>query len=544
MALIPGPGLLLVLLATSTVGLLTGQCRFPDSAASQLLTYAFQQDQNGSGMVHVRLTFQGSPQGADELDLPLASAGQVRPAVLNLHVLSSDATLDGATIRHKPSALIELAYDLQKDWDGPFQFPMQFHAVVLPHFLVLRARTGLVEPNLPGDTPVTVRFDWTGMPSDWAIATSFGAGLDRASRCQQHSGKLRDLDDALFTAGDFRLHPFPVGNRMVMLAIRGKWTFSDDDAAVAIGQAIRSVREFFGDENFPYFVVTLNQTDVDLGSSDGTGFQNGFSLYFPPSAVLKAPTTLIVHEAFHAWNPGRMGGWSADNDRLTWFYEGFTDYYGGILALRDHLISLPDYVQELNTVLRSYETAPTPYNRGRRMALWLNHQIREDSGHTKSLDDVMKDMVRESGKAMTLARVIETTGRYLSAESRAQWQKVISDNTVPPLPGDAGGPCSHLTEQHLFNAGFDVSGSRPDRIIKGVRTDGPAYVAGLRDGQYLVRVSLPTDQPDQMAVLEVDDGNGVRRIEYYPRDPVRTLRQYQIDDAAYTARPESCVLPR
>jgi predicted metalloprotease with PDZ domain len=208
------------------------------------------------------------------------------------------------------------------------------------------------------------------------------------------------------------------------------------------------------------------------------------------------------------------------------------------------MIQLSDYVRELNTVLRSYETAPTPYNRGRKMALWLDQQIRQDSGHTKSLDDVMKVMVRERDKGMTLARVIETTCRYLSIQSRAQWETAVLDSSILPVPNDAAGPCGRLTEQPLFNAGFDVSGSRPDRIVRGVETNGPAYLAGMRDGQYLVHVSLTTDQPDKVAIFEVDDGNGVHTIEYYPRDPARRLYQYQIDAVAYRASPESCELPQ
>jgi hypothetical protein len=97
-----------------------------------------------------------------------------------------------------------------------------------------------------------------------------------ATRCQSYSGPWSGVRQALFAAGEFRIHRFQVGARPAVLAIRGEWTFSDDEAITDIQKAVGIVREFWHDDNFPYFLVTLKPFDNDSGQGDGSAFTNAF----------------------------------------------------------------------------------------------------------------------------------------------------------------------------------------------------------------------------------------------------------------------------
>ena len=126
-------------------------------------------------------------------------------------------------------------------------------------------------------------------------------------RCQSHTGPWTDAHDALFAAGDFRIHNFQIGKRAAVLAVRGVWTFTDDEAIADLQRVVSIVRDFWHDDRFPYFLVTLKAFDQDQGSSDGTALTNAFWLYLSRKDPFSAQLTTLAHETFHAWNPRKMG---------------------------------------------------------------------------------------------------------------------------------------------------------------------------------------------------------------------------------------------
>src|SRR5207244_3123181 len=83
-----------------------------------------------------------------------------------------------------------------------------------------------------------------------------------------------------------------------------------------IQKTIGVVRDFWKDDQFPYFLVTLKPYDRDSGSSDGSAFTNAFWMYVSRKDSLAGRLSQLAHESFHAWNPHRMG-LRPSNDRST-----------------------------------------------------------------------------------------------------------------------------------------------------------------------------------------------------------------------------------
>ena len=519
------------------------QCHFPANATGRVLTYTFDPTVSPAGTVlHVTLRFKGSAEGSDTVEVPSQWAGETLHGITNLRTLSAETSLGGAsspdqkTVRHPPGRDVSLAYDIVKDWTGRFNFPLQFHAVLLPQYLEINGANALVRPDISSEAPVTVHFDWRKLPAAWVLATSFGAdAVNDAGRCQSYSGPWIAVEDALFTAGDFRIRHFQIGAQPALLLVRGQWSFTDDDAVAAIQKAVGIVRDFWHDHDFPYYVVTLKPYDNDKGQSDGSAFTNAFWLYLSRQDPLSVPVlATLVHETFHTWNPRRMGLLSnSDDHAIEWFREGFTQYYGYLLAYRAGLLQFSAYVDSLNRDLRDSPGSTNPYVRGRLIALWLDGQIRKYSAGKSSLDNVMYDMVSGASKPLTQARILETAARYLSPDSQNQLAAAVEHAVEPgarmPAAEDSLGACASgsIHEFATFDLGFDFTASEQAHKVVGVRPDGPADQAGLRDGQEMAGYSVYHDEPEKAAKITIRTGDTKKTIEYYPRGKPQPIMQYK-----------------
>jgi predicted metalloprotease with PDZ domain len=519
------------------------QCVVPGNAGERSLIYTFEPVVTpDSAVLHITVSFRGTAAGQESVRIPTQWAGEELHAVSDLKAVSPDTSIDEGSspgtkiVRYPANRQVVLSYDLKKDWTGPLVNPKQFHPVVMPEYFEINGENGFVSPALDDEESVSVSFDFSKLPQGWNLATSFGATDNTEDRCQSYSGKWEDVKKALFAAGDLRIRHFNIGERPAVLAVRGEWTFSDDTAIKDIQSVVSAVRNFWHEDDFPYFLVTLKPYDRDHGSSDGSQFTNAFWMYVSRLDSLSALLPQLAHEAFHAWNPGRMGYLSNKAyDETKWFKEGFTEYYAHLLTYRSGFEPLQAYVDSINRDLRRFRGSQDEYIRGRIIALWLDSEIRTGSAGKKSLDDVMFDMVHEADRPLTLERIFATADRYLSEASRSPLRQAVGGGDLP-VPGSAPGTpgCVSLSvdDQWTFELGLDLRTSQTTKVITGVQADGPAFRAGLRDGQALSGVSVYNNDPDRMARFTVQGAGGPSQtISYYPRGNAIKVPQYHLQAA-------------
>jgi predicted metalloprotease with PDZ domain len=523
---------ILAVLCPAAVAVTSAQCRFPTQGAGRLLAYTFNASVTPARTVlHITLGFKGGSKGTEEIEVPTEWAGKKLHGIINLRALSKVTVIAGSTVHYPRNHPVVLTYDMVKDWTGPFNHPMQFHGVVLPEYIEINGDNALIHPKAEDAAPVTVNFDWREIPENWVRATSFGT-----SSCQTYTGRWMDVEQALFTAGQFRMYHFQIGAKPALLAIRGEWTFTDEEVVSAVDKTVGAVRDFWHDDNFPYFLITLKQFDHERRSGDGSQFTNAFWLYMSRLDPLSAYLPMLAHEAFHAWTPGRMGAMpDNERERIGWFWEGFTRYYGNLLVYRAGLMPLSEYLDGINFNLRKLPGSDDPNDRGRLIALWLDGRIRKDSNNQSSLDNVMFDMVHEADKPLTEAGILETAGRYLAPDSRVQLDQIVGSGAKIADLDDALGSCAHVSLEELptFDLGLDLAASMEAHKVTGVRPDSPAFKAGLRNDQKLLEWSVYNDQPDKAAkfTIATDDG-GKTKIEYYPKGKIITVPQYHLDPGA------------
>lgn len=509
------------------------QCSFPTALNGRLLLYSFEPSVSKEATVlHITLTFQGGLEGIATLELPSTWAGEIHlyNAVTHLHAVSADTIIDDTAepqtkiVRFQPGKTVTFAYDLVKDWHGALRHPMEFRAVLEPGYFEFRAGNGLVHPKLDDPAAVTVNLEWK-LPESWALATSFGAN----QRCQSFSGTWKPVEDALFTAGDFRIHHFEIEGQPAVLAVRGQWRFTDDEAILDLQKVIAMVRDFWHDNNFPYYLITLKPFDTERDNSDGTALTNAFWLYLSRQDNFSDQLVTLAHETFHAWNPGLMGDLLRP---IPWFTEGFTRYYGNLLVYRAGLSTLPAYLDGTNRSLRQYPQSSDPDARGRILAQWLDGRIRQASNNKRSLDNLMFDLLKRRNRPLTQARILKTAGRFLPPTARLQLRQAVDKNAdLSAFNALALGPCVRVAidEVRPFDLGFDFAASQAAHRVIGVKLGGEAHNAGLEDGQRLSGWSVHNDQPDKPARFSVETQGGVKKIEYLPRGKPIKVPQYHLE---------------
>lgn len=479
--------------------------------------------------------------GADSLILPNEWAGEKLHSLSHLRSASEGLSVEGGVgtntirVRGPANRPVAIEYDLQRDWTGPFVNPLEFHPVLMPQYIEFTGSNALIRRNLPDQALETANFDWEQLPNTWALATSFGTSASANKRCQTFSGTWARVNEGLYAAGDYRIHAFKINGQPAYLAIRGAWTFTDGEAIADIRKVVGIVRDFWHDNRFPYFLVTLSPFDRDHGSADGSEFTNAFWMFVSRLDRLNGLLPTLAHESFHTWNPGKMGFMPSgyDENPIKWFREGPTDYYAQLLTYRASEISASDYVDSLNAALLRFPTSDDEYVRGRVISLWLDGTIRKESGGSKSLDNVMFDLIQQGNLPYTLERILAAADRYLSPSSQTLLENAVSRHGELPAPAELPvlGTCAHaaLGDFPSFDLGFDFDKTAATKIVSGVTDNGPAFNAGMRNGQALLASSFSKHNPDRQASFTIRAETGNKRITFYPRGAPIQAWQYRLD---------------
>jgi predicted metalloprotease with PDZ domain len=550
-------------LVTATSACLA-QCELPVSATHEVLKYTFVPEATDGKLVfHVALSFKGAHNGKREIVLPSTWAGGagLEGQVRNLKAISEDTTIlsgpkpDFRIVRFPSKAVVKIGYDLVKGWTGPFHHPKEFRAILEPSYFEFNADAALVHPHLSDGQFVDVIFDWQEVSTDWSVATSFGEG----DRCQSFSGPWYKVNEAVFAGGDFRIHRFSLAGQTQVFAFRGKWKFTDMELIQVIQKVLSVEKDFWWDNDFPYYLVTLAPFDDLTGSTDGTCFTNAFWMFMPQNETISYTIQYtLTHEIFHTWNPHKMGIPSSPESPEKWFTEGFTVYYGDVMLVRAGLISLSDYLWRLNSKIASYELSTVknisnsemvarydesrevnnlPYVRGPILALWLDARIRADSGGKQSLDTFMLQMTADSASnpdlRLTNQRIFQTTAKFLSPRGQKELLTLMESGKNIPIPPFPQSGCVALSNDLLgtYELGFDREALDKKSVIEGVLPESAAYKAGVRDGQKVLGDSIYWNDMNKPVQLEVSTSDGVKTIEYLPKGKAALIPQYHLNSA-------------
>ena len=328
-------------------------------------------------------------------------------------------------------------------------------------------------------------------------------------------------------------------------------------------------------------------------SEDGTAPK-----YFTDWAKGAPERDLLAHEYTHSWNgkfrrPADL--WTPNfnvpmRDSLLWVYEGQTQYWGYVLAARSGLLTRQQALDAIASTAATYDhqggrawraledTTNDPIIAQRRPLSWRSWQrsedyysegqliwldadtlIRQMSGEKRSLDNFAADFFGvHNGSFVTDTYTFDDVVAALNAVQPYDWAKFLHDRLDghgpgAPLDGLARGgyhlvytdtPTAYFKDAEdrrkvadfTYSLGLVMSVPTPG-VIASVLWDGPAFKAGLTDGDKIIAVngeafsvevlksaikqaslngppiSLLVENKDQFRTLAVPYGGGLR----YPR---------------------------
>jgi predicted metalloprotease with PDZ domain len=526
-----------------------------EAAAGRQISYQLEPITDETSLrFRIELHFNGHESGRTELILPSRSAGQTKlyEAVQKLEIWPAHINVADSSepwlkvLTHEPGAAIRVRYELVQDRADALQAQRGaiFRPVLQPRYFHWLGNAW-VRPGLDEAEPLAFTIEWKNLPPDWTISNTFG----EQQRQQQFTASLRAFTSSVFVGGDFRLRSVTVKEQPVRIALRGAWSFTDDEFAALVEKIFALQRGFWNDFHYPNYLVTLLPLEAMAGgaANSGTGLNQSFATSATPNSALADLKYLLAHELFHNWNARRLGRMKEPQELMYWFSEGFTDYYSFRLLWRGGLLTLDEYVAKYNETLRRYYTSPqrsTPneriaceyfsnaelsrltYLRGHLLAANWDALIRTNADGNHSLDDVMQELFRTGANAELSATTISAAvTRYAKVDVLPEVKRIIDSGELLVPHNQVFGACATLTTVEVadFELGFDLDTLQARMRIQGVLPHSAAYRAGLRDGQIVVRRQpIAIGQADREIELTIKDNGKEKPLRFYPASNTKT----------------------
>ncbi len=299
-------------------------------------------------------------------------------------------------------------------------------------------------------------------------------------------------------------------------------------------------------------------------------------------AAYRGLLRLTAHEFFHTWNvkqfrPAGLKPYDYDRENhtdLLWVAEGSTTYYDKLIPARAGLLEADELLEALGGQIRgtrdrparqvqsvaaaSFDAwtvfnRPTPdhvncsisfYTKGSMVSFLLDLEVRRLTEGRASLDTVMARLfdrfpleARGYTTADLKAMLTEVTGadlsvffeRYVDGVEPLPLEEAVQalglELVLDPRTPEPGEPTVDEDEDGYADRpwiGLDLREDNGRTIVRSVRSDGPAYVAGLQAGDEIVAMDgrrVSAGEFDAFLRRQVRDAREARRAAAAAGEP-------------------------
>jgi hypothetical protein len=123
------------------------------------------------------------------------------------------------------------------------------------------------------------------------------------------------------------------------------------------------------------------------------------------------------------------------------------------------------------------------------------------------------------------------TPPYLQPDAQRTLRQAIDNGVLPSFADVTVPPCIQVVMELVppFDFGLDYNATKATGVITGIKNVGPAYKAGLRDGERVLKEDLHNGRTDVPQTFVVDDGVKRNTISYLAVGPPMLLPQLHVN---------------
>jgi predicted metalloprotease with PDZ domain len=301
------------------------------------------------------------------------------------------------------------------------------------------------------------------LPPQWIVATE----LEPTGNNSFIAHSVNELADAPILAGILDTMTFSVSNVKHTIAYypHGAESFDRKIFVNEVEQIVKQTERVF--KNLPYKNYHFLLQDSAFGALE---HRNSITIGAPANELANDRSNILeelAHEYFHSWNlvrirPAEYGDVVYKNPPLPatlWFSEGFTMYYADLLLRRakiktadsTRLIHLERLLEEYWSNAANYEVSPErvsiasnatpgmlgnysagPHLQGELLATIFDLMIINNSSGKRSLDDVMRMMMKQYGKKGFTGKDLEKVLSAAAGFSVTNFFNAHIRNSEPP----------------------------------------------------------------------------------------------------------------
>ncbi|HUI41013.1 MAG TPA: PDZ domain-containing protein [Terriglobia bacterium] len=369
-------------------------------------------------------------------------------------------------------------------------------------------------------------------PEGWKIVG--GYSLDIGQRSFEAPNYDRLIDTPLEISPSVTVDSFTDHGKTFRVAVHD-FGSDEDQRTALVRELVDGVRKIVAAEmvmmpapDFDHYTFLFHFAP-DISAGDGMEHLNSTQIIISQALSASGIDDALIdaaHEFFHVWNvkrlrPAALGPFDytkEDYSPSLWFAEGITTYYSYVALLRASVWSRDDFLKRLSEEAEQLETEPgrqlmsaessslhawffdrapqmqetnfanstiSYYNKGALLGMLLDLEIRARTGGRKSLDDVMRLMVR----------------RFYGAPASSYY-----------LPGRG------YQEPDILQALNDASGSDFSEFFRRyVQSTAPLpYAETLAKAGLALKVSVPPGAGPSLGVLTRPVATGVQIAAVLP----------------------------
>jgi predicted metalloprotease with PDZ domain len=378
------------------------------------------------------------------------------------------------------------------------------------------------------------------------------------------------LADSPIEVGHQKDFEFEVDGKRHILMIYGEANYNSETMIKDLTTIVKANKEFWGDLPYQKYVFMLHITTHGGGGTEhinstimGTGPGS-----FKTPAGYQGFLGLVSHEYFHTWNVKQLRprgilpyDYMHENYlKELWIAEGTTSYFDGLLLVRCGLSPASNMIIGLASTVQydrqrpgnkiqslsessfdawikfwkggqqSFNAESDYYGKGSAVSMLLDLEIRQRSGNTHSLDDVMRTLYHRfplSGMGYTVDDFQKISEEFAGSSLKNFFDNYVHGTIPLDWEGSlryAGIDLQALDSERKAWLGAQTYDQSGRTMVRGVLTGSPAYDAGLDIGDEILAINgrrvRNSEFQDRIAEFKAGD---MVSVTFFRDDALREL---------------------